>query len=125
MRGLPCETGGEKGAKVNERVTLDGFMNMKPDGTVELLDGDRNVVARLYSRASNDLEKENEDLRQENAKLRKLLTDVRGLVSRLKEEATTFDHEPTFDDLMTGLFTIGVCGAVESCIRESGVEVHE
>ena len=49
---------------MSEQVTLDGFMNMKLDGTVELLDGAHNVVARLYSRASNDLEEQNAKLRE-------------------------------------------------------------
>ena len=46
------------------RVTSNGILNMTGDGTLELLDLGGNVVARFYSRPSDELEAENEKLRE-------------------------------------------------------------
>lgn len=93
---------------MSERVTLEGFMNMKPDGTVELLDGAHKVVARLYSRASNDLEEQNAKLREENERLKLFAKGDAIITDYWKDEdgtmhVLTTDGSSTYEYMRGGL----------------------
>lgn len=55
----------------NESFSNVDFINMQPNGVLELLDGNGNVAVRFY-RVPN--ENPEEELRSENAKLRELIS---------------------------------------------------
>lgn len=94
---------------MSEHVLLDNFVNVLSDGTVEILDNQRNVRVRLYSHPSNDVEGENKKLREYAKQMCEHITESCGVCDEYYCSSWDEDNE---------------CCVFVSYMRELGIEVR-